>query len=221
LLHLAAVLGHETLFEYLACLPDAASSLLPLRDQNGLTAVDLAVVYGKNPLQELLRGYHLRILDQMPSDRIHNLLERGMRKRYRVLSFLEKIFLFAKYCVRQLAQMNYSRLKKMLWRRFNSDLAIQRYYLRTFEQSLYPSLPPKPKLEENLIVGLVRGRMNSLYTSYQKYKPFAGWRARDLMVWYSWVPVLFAAVLVQLMIPSSSSNTIKPTIDQARNFVTA
>lgn len=191
LLHLAALARFDHLFEYLGGFDDGI--LLATTDKNDFTPSDLYYLVGRQELLETLG------LDDSDDDDEPSAYPGDICERYRLI--------LRRVCQRQAARSaatcslsiwsalgevaarirrrparirnHINRLRNVLWRKWTSEASIKEYYLKSFGSHK----------EMAIQAG------NFIYQSYQENKPVKG-RTRDLLVWYFWVPILLAVLIV-------------------------
>lgn len=190
LLHLAALARFDHLFEYLGGFDDGI--LLATTDKNGFTPSDLYYLVGR---QEFLETLGLDDSDDdepsaHPGDigeRYRLILRRvSQRQAARTaatcsLSIWSAVGEVVARIRRRPARIrnHINRLRNVLWRKLTSEDSIKEYYLKSFGSHK----------EMAFQAG------SFIYQSYQENKPVKG-RTRDLLVWYFWVPILFAVLVV-------------------------
>jgi len=193
LLHLAALQGHLNLFEYLASFD---GELIDQVDHNGFTAADLAYLCGMLPLlTELGLDEDYLVPSTVVQDRYKVLVEKLSRDQ---LSMKQHHSWLAKGLgwLRRPSKLRGSiqRLRTNWWRRSRPSSIVKPYYYKQLIQrqsssasSIGPGVSIKKRMEQ---------MMSGAHQYYRDCSLFGSWRARDLMLWYFWVPIFIAASLL-------------------------
>lgn len=186
LLHLAALARFDYLFEYLA--NTGGRSLMTAQDLNGLTPPDLYFLSGRQAKLESM-GLDDSSDDDNDDENCSSLdfydryqiirrrtLERLRGHRTTVLeTFVTGLNRIRKRPSR--IKNHFKRVRNLLWRKFTSEANIKNYYLQSFGADK------------------VQDMGSRIYRNYQEMKP-VNFRVRDAIVWYCWVPILMAVILV-------------------------
>lgn len=184
LLHLAALARCDHLFEYLGGL--GQGELLGSVDHNGFTPADLHYLAGRQEFLETLGLDDGESEEDCPAEldlfsRFKIVCNRARLRNLRVPSTVWDFFAssLARLRKRPSRARNYiNRIRNSLWRKISSESTIKTYYLQTFGTKA-----------KAIDAG------NRIYQNYRDAAPFRK-RARDLMLWYFWVPILVAIFVV-------------------------
>ena len=189
LLHLAALASFDILFEYLANI--GGQELLFASDLNGLTPCDLYFLSGRQRyLENMGLGEDSDVADDDDDDGNHHSLD--LYDRYQIIrkrtldrirghrsTILSALINGFNRIRRRPARIrnHLRRVRNLVWRRFATEADIKDYYLQAFE------------------VAKVQNVGARIFQSYQEMKP-PNFRLRDAIVWYGWVPIVLAVILV-------------------------